>query len=279
MSKKSKIKLSKVIIILILSTVAFLQTFPFFLKIVDSLHNINFLPEYNVLYWWPQNFSPSNYPTAFERGDLLTGLINSVIHTVSFTVLSLIIAVIVGYVLGKLEFKGKKFVSILLLSTMMIPGEVLMIPNYLLVQQLGWTNRLAGIILPGIVNVFGIFLIKQYMNTIPNAVLESAEIDGANELTKIFKVVIPMSKPVIITYTILTFTSTWNEYLWPMIIIKDPNYFTLQLKMYQFYPQFGGAADGFIRYAGMIMITVPIIIMYILFQKYFLASSNVSGMK
>lgn len=256
-----------------------MQTFPFYLKFVDSLHNIEFIPEYNVLYWLPQQFSPYNYVLAFIRGDLLNGLINSIIHTVAFTTISLTIALITGYVLGKMQFKGKKFVTILLLSTMMIPGEVMMIPNFLLVQQLGWTNNLLGIILPGIVNVFGIFLIKQYMNNIPDAVLESADIDGANEITKIFRVVLPMSKPVVITYAILTFTATWNDYLWPMIVIKDPKFFTLQLKMYQFYPQFGGAADGFVRSAGMIMITIPIIIMYMLFQKYFLASSNVAGIK
>lgn len=279
MSKKRKTIWITIIIIIILSLVAFMQTFPFYLKLVDSLHHIDFIPEYNVLYWLPQRFHPANYILAFERGDLLVGLINSLIHTISFTLISLVIALITGYVLGKMEFRGKKVVTILLLSTMMIPGEVMMIPNFLLVQQLGWTNNLLGIILPGIVNVFGIFLIKQYMNNIPNAVLESAEIDGANELTKIFKVVLPMSKPVVITYIILTFTSTWNDYLWPMIVIKDPKFFTLQLKMYQFYPQFGGAADGFVRSAGMIMITIPIIIMYIVFQKYFLASSNVAGIK
>jgi multiple sugar transport system permease protein len=268
-----------IFIVFILILVSFMQTFPFYLKLVDSLHSIDFIPEYNTLYWLPQQFSPENYPTAFERGDLLTGLINSLIHTISFTLLSLTIALIVGYVLGKMDFKGKKIVTIMLLSTMMIPGEVLMIPNFLLVQQLGWTNRLSGIIFPGIVNIFGIFLIRQYMNTIPNAVLESADMDGANEFVKIFKIVMPMSKPVIVTYVILTFTATWNEYLWPLIVIKNPRYFTLQLKMYQFYPQFGGAADGFIRSAGMIMITIPIIVMYIFFQKYFLASSNVAGIK
>lgn len=268
-----------IIIVVILSMVALMQTFPFYLKLVDSLHNIDFIPEYNVLYLFPQGFHPYNYVLAFIRGDLFRGLINSLIHTVAFTSISLAIALITGYVLGKMNFKGKKFVTILLLSTMMIPGEIMMIPNFLLVQQLGWTNRLIGIILPGIVNVFGIFLIKQYMNNIPNAVLESADMDGASEFTKIFRIVLPMSKPVVITYIILTFTATWNDYLWPLIVIKDPRFFTLQLKMYQFYPQFGGAADGFVRSAGMIMITIPIIVMYLLFQKYFLSSSNVSGIK
>ncbi len=181
--------------------------------------------------------------------------------------------------LAKKDFKGKKIVTILLLSTMMVPGEINMIPNYLLVQYLGWTDSLLAVILPGIINIFGIFLIRQYMNTIPDSVLESADIDGASELKKIFKIVLPMSMPIIVTYIILTFTATWNEYLWPLITIKDPAFFTLQLKLYQFYPQFGGAADGFVRSAGMILITVPIVIVYIIFQRHFIENSNIAGIK
>lgn len=265
--------------ILFLSLIAFCQVFPFFIKIVDSLQSPDLIPEYGKLYLWPENLTFKNYQTAIQTGKLFTGLKNSLIHSISFTGISLIIAIIVGYVLGKKNFKGKKIVSIVFLATMMIPGEVLMIPNYLLVIKLGWNTSLLGIILPGIVNVFGIFLVKQYMSNIPNAVLESAEIDGCNEVTKLFRIVIPMSLPIIITYCIITFTNAWNEYLWPMIILKDPELFTLQLKMYEFYPNFGGYADGFIRSAGMILITLPIILMYIIFQKYFLDQGNISGMK
>lgn len=283
MTKRKSIKikdhLGQVLIYSILILVSFLQTFPFFLKLVDSLHDISFIPEYNKLYLWPEFFSFNNYPLAIERGDLFVGLRNSLIHTISFTGLSLFFALIVGYVLAKKQFKGKKIVSILLLSTMMIPGEINMIPNYLLVQALGWTDSLLAVILPGMINVIGIFLIRQYMNTIPDAVLEAAEIDGAGEMRKIFNIVLPMSKPIIVTYIILTFTSTWNEYLWPLITLKDPDLFTLQLKMYQFYPQFGGAADGFVRSAGMILITIPIIIVYTIFQRNFIENSNIAGIK
>lgn len=277
--RKLKENSIQVILWSILLLFAFLQTFPFYLKFVDSLHDINFIPEYNTLYLWPKILSLDNYGLAIERGGLLTGLINSLIHTVGFTALSLIVCLVVGYVLAKKQFRGKKIVTLFLLSTMMVPGEINMIPNFLLVQNLGWTDTPLALILPGMVNIFGIFLIRQYMNTIPDAVLESAEMDGASELRKIFTIVLPMSKPIIITYIILTFTATWNDYLWPLITIKNPDFFTLQLKMYQFYPQFGGAADGFVRSAGMILITIPIIIVYIIFQKHFIQNSNTSGMK
>lgn len=274
-----KEKIFQICAITFLSILAFAQVFPFYLKLVDSLHGTYFIPEYDKLYLLPRYITLKNYWYAIQKGGLLKGLLNSLIHTISFTFISLVIALVVGYVLGKMKFRGKKIVIILLLSTMMIPGEILMIPNYLLVLKLGWNLNLLGVILPGIVNVFGIFLINQYMSTIPDAILESAEIDGCNEIQKIFKIVLPMSRPIIITYIILTFTATWNEYLWPMIILKDPSLFTLQLTMYQFYPKFGGYADGFIRSAGMLLITIPIIVMYILFQKYFLEQANISGMK
>ena len=159
-------------------------------------------------------------------------------------------------------------------------GEVLMIPNYILVMNMGLNYSIWGLILPGIVNIFGVFLIKQYMANIPQSILESAELDGCNEFHKMFHIVVPMSKPILVTYVILTFVSTWNEYLWPMVMqASGSTVETLQLIMYKFYPGLGNYADGFVRSAGIILITIPIIIVYIIFQKYFLEQNNLSGMK
>ena len=263
-----------------MSFVAFCQIFPFYLKIVDSLHSPELIPDSDKLYLWPVNITLSNYLTAMRVSGFWKALGNTLFHTVMFTGISLFIAIIMGYVLAKLRFKGKKVVSALLLSTMMVPGEVLMIPNYILVMKMGLNYSIWGLILPGIVNVFGVFLIRQYMSNIPNSVLESADIDGAGEFTKIFKIVVPMSKPVLITYVILTFVSTWNEYLWPMVMqASGSEVETLQLIMYKFYPALGNYADGFVRSAGMILITIPIIVMYFIFQRYFLEQNNIAGMK
>jgi len=257
----------------------FLQTFPFYLQIVTSLHGLNYIRARDTLYLWPRQFSPSNYLQALRQADFVRGLVNSAIHTVSFTLITLIVAFIFGYVLGKIKFRGKNIVFIAILSTLMVPGEVLMIPNFLLVQRIGWTDNLLGIILPGAVNVFGIFLFKQFMNTIPDELLESANIDGASEFTKIFRIVFPMCKPVITTFVIITFTAAWNEYLWPMIVINDPTWFTIQLIMNQFFPRFPLDADQYLRAAGMILISLPIIILFLTQQRHFLQSLNVSGMK
>ena len=270
----------QIIAIVILSFIAFCQIFPFFLKLVDSLQSPELIPDSDKLYLWPVDGTVSNYFTALQVSGFWKALGNTLFHTVMFTSISLFLAIIVGYTLAKLHFRGKKLVSNLLLSTMMVPGEVLMIPNYILVMKLGLNYSIWGLILPGIVNVFGIFLIRQYMANIPKSVLESADIDGCGEFRKIFTIVVPMAKPVLITYVILTFVSTWNEYLWPMVMqASGSEVETLQLIMYKFYPALGNYADGFVRSAGMILITIPIIIMYFIFQRYFLEQNNVSGIK
>ena len=164
----------------------------------------------------------------------------------------------------------------------MVPGEIMLAANYKITIFFGINDSILGIILPGIVNVFGIFLVKQYMANIPDSVLEAASIDGCGEFRKIIVIVFPMSVPIIMTYVILTFIGTWNEYLFPMILYTTSGsgwLYTLQLAMQSFYPNFGGNADTYVRSAGMILITVPIIVMYLVFQKYILNQSNIAGLK
>ena len=279
-SARRKEKTFQIICIVVLSLIAFCQIFPFYLKLVDSLHSPELIPDSEKLYLLPEGATIENYLTALQVSGFWEALGNTAFHSVMFTAISLCIAIVVGYVLAKMEFKGKKFVSAILLSTMMVPGEVLMIPNYILVMNMGLNYSIWGLILPGIVNIFGVFLIKQYMANIPQSILESAELDGCNEFHKMFHIVVPMSKPILVTYVILTFVSTWNEYLWPMVMqASGSTVETLQLIMYKFYPGLGNYADGFVRSAGMILITIPIIIVYIIFQKYFLEQNNLSGMK
>lgn len=279
-SMKFKEGTFQILCIVILTIIAFCQMFPFYLKLVDSLHSPELIPNSDKLYLWPENGTVENYLTALKVSGFWQALGNTAFHAVMFTAISLCIAIVVGYVLAKMEFKGKKFVTAILLATMMVPGEVLMIPNYILVMNMGLNYSIWGLILPGIVNIFGVFLIRQYMSNIPQSVLESADLDGCNEFQKLFHIVVPMSKPILVTYVILTFVSTWNEYLWPMVMQSSGSTVeTLQLIMYKFYPGLGNYADGFVRSAGMILITIPIIIVYIIFQKYFLEQNNLSGMK
>ncbi len=268
-----------VAVIVLLSAVAFLQIFPFWLQFVTSLQPLDFVPQDGKIYWAPVSFNFGNYLEAIEHVDLLRGALNSLIVSVGYTLLSSLVILVVGYVLGKKTFSGKKIVKLCLLITMMAPGELMMVTNYKLVSELGLTNTYAGLILPGIVNVTGIFLVMSFMNSIPDAMLESAEIDGAGEIRKLFKIVLPMCLPVLATYFILTFVAQWNDYLWPMVITSDPDLFTIQLKLTEFSEYYGGFADTVLRAAALIITLVPIIIVYLCCQKQFVEGLSVTGMK
>ncbi len=277
--RKKHFSYVNIIIIVLLSLVAFMQIFPFYLQIVTSLQPLTFLPDPGHIYLAPVVYTFSNYIEAIKRVGLLQGLFNSIFVSGGYTLLSAVVILIVGYVIGKKQFKGKGTIKFLLLLTMVVPGEMLMVSNYKLVSELGWTNSFAGLILPGLVNITGIFLVSSFMNTIPNAVLESAEIDGANEITKLFKIVLPMCLPIIATYCILTFVAQWNDYLWPMIITNDSNLFTLQLKLKEFNPYYGGYADEVLKSAAFTMTILPVVVVYVINQKQFVAGMSVTGMK
>ena len=278
-TKKKKVSVATIVIICFLSIVALLQIFPFYLQIVTSLQPMDMYPETGKIYVWPESFNFANYIEAIERVELLQGTLNSIIVSAGFTVLSAIIILLVGYVIGKKEFTGKKVVKFAMLLTMVAPGELLMVTNYKLVSDLGWTNTFAGLILPGIVNITGIFLVVAFMNTIPNAVLESADIDGASELTKLVQIIFPMTLPVLATYFIMTFVAQWNDYLWPMVVTSDSDLYTIQLKLKEFNPYYGGFADEVLKNAASIFTLVPVLVVYLTCQKQFVSGLSISGMK
>lgn len=278
-SNKARRITVNVVIIVFLSLLALMQLFPFWLQVVTSLQPLDMIPEDGKLYLLPVSVNFGNYLEAIEHVDLLRGVLNTLIVSVGYTLLSAVVILIVGYVLGKKDFSGKKVVKFCLLLTMMAPGELMMVTNYKLVSEMGLTNTYGGLILPGIVNVTGIFLVMSFMNTIPNAMLESADIDGAGELTKLFRIVLPICMPVISTYFILTFVAQWNDYLWPMVITSDPNLFTIQLKLTEFSEYYGGFGDTVLRSAALIITLIPVIIIYICCQKQFVEGLSVTGMK
>lgn len=265
---------------LIMLFAGFLLVFPYWLQLAASLTSLDFLGKLGKIYWWPQgglNFS--NYAVAFRVGDLWRGFLNSIIVVGISTAVSLIFAFILGYCFGKLRFRGRNAWFWVILASMMVPGEVLLVPLYLITDWMNLTESLGGIIVPGLINVFGVFLFRQFMNQIPDSCLEAADIDGASELRKMFIIALPMCMPAVLTYCIMTFTGKWNEYLWPSIITHEPDKYVIQLKLMTFYPQFEGSGDGYLRAAALISITLPVVLVYFMCQKFFLKSMNISGIK
>ena len=268
-----------VIIIIFLSVLALAQIFPFYLQLVTSLQPTEgFTPIDGKIYLWPEEFCFKNYLTAIEEGDLIVGLVNTLIVAVSFVTITVIIIVVVGYVITKKRFRGRQLIDFVLLLTMMVPGEMLMITNYQLISSFNWTSTYQGLILPGIVNVSGIFLVKAFMNNVPNACIESAKLDGANEIQIISKIVFPMCLPVVATYCVLTFVASWNDYLWPMLITGDDRMFTIQLKLLNFASN-GGFEETVLKSAALLLTLFPVLIMYCFCQKQFVSGLNFSGVK
>ena len=281
MDKRKNVKgtIVTISIIIFLSILSLAQIFPFYLQLVTSLQPTEgFVPIDGHIYLWPVKFCFENYARALEEGDLLVGVKNTLIVSFGFILLSSILILIVGYVLAKMKFRGSKVISFVLLLTMMVPGEMLMVTNYQLVSELNWTSTYAGLILPGIVNVTGIFLVKSFMDNVPDSVLEAARLDGTNELMIILRFVLPMCLPVMATYFILTFIAQWNDYLWPMLITGDDALFTIQLKLMNFSIG-GGFEEVALRSAALIITLVPVVIVYCCCQKQFVGGLNFSGVK
>lgn len=269
----------QIAIIIVLAIFAFCQIFPFYIQIIRAFQPKELIPVPGKVYWLPISWNFGNFAESFKRVELLQGVLNSLIVGIGFTLLSSAVILIAGYTLGKKKFRGKRVIIFCMLMTMAVPGEMLLVTNYLLISQLNWTNNFAGLILPGIVNIMGTFLVMSFMNTIPDAVLESADLDGAREIRKIFAIILPLCMPVIATYWIITFVAKWNDYLWPMIITNDRSMFTVQLKLMEFNPYYMGFADEVLKAAAHIMSLIPVIILYVLCQKRFVGGISVSGLK
>lgn len=277
MNKKRSVK--KIIFSIILSVFAFLQIFPFYLRIVDSLQPKKFIPELGKIYLWPVKVSFENYAVAWQLSHLGTGYKNSFIYVTLFTAISAFIAILVGYVIAKMRFRGRKVIFFILVSTMMVPAEVLMIPNYILMRDLNMLNTLSALIIPGLVNTFGIFLAKQFLQSVPDSMLESARIDGASELMIFRKMILPLSGPVVATYFIIIYTQMWNDYLWPMVVTNKQELYTVQLSLQTFQTAFATHYEDILESAGLIITLVPVVLVFLIFQEKFVEGISMTGSK
>jgi multiple sugar transport system permease protein len=182
-----------------------------------------------------------------------------------------------GYGFAKFQFKGKGFLFYLVLATMMIPGQVTMIPVYLILNQMGLTNSMLGIVLPGLVGAFAIFLFRQFMSDIPEELLEATRLDGAGEFRTFLQIVLPISTPILAVQAILTFIGGWNSFLWPLIIANDEKLYTLSVGLSLLKGQ--NESQFALQMAGSTFMVVPIMIIFIVFQKYIIENYTISGIK
>ncbi|HPZ74879.1 MAG TPA: carbohydrate ABC transporter permease [Candidatus Pacearchaeota archaeon] len=227
--------------------------------------------------WIPKTFYIENYKQAIRGNDgsyiFLRNILNSFIVAALTTIGTIFLCSITGYGLAKFEYKGRNFILIMILSTMMIPFEAIMVPLYLTVTNLGWQDTYAALIIPFLMSAFGVFLMRQFLITFPDELLDAARIDGASEIGIFFKVVLPNSIPPIATLAVLTFRSQWDSLLWPLLVIQTPKKKTIPLYIVHFAEE-KFTNEGALMAAAAIA-SIPMIILFLTLTKYFIGGSNV----
>ncbi len=225
----------------------------------------------------PEVWTMEGYVKAFTQAPLMKWFLNSILITLVLTGTVIITSTLIGYVFAKYEFKMKKTLFVLLLATMMVPGQVTMIPRFLMIQKMGLFNTQWALIIPGIVSAFGIYLSRQFIADIPDSICEAAKIDGAAPFAIYWRIILPNIKPAIGSLGIFTAMMSWNDYLNPLLMLNDKEKMTLPLALVVFSTEH--TQDLTTTMAAATVIMLPMIIIFIIFQKQFIKGLALSGMK
>jgi multiple sugar transport system permease protein len=230
--------------------------------------------------WIPVNPTLDNFQSIFTDKSLpiANWFVNSLIIAALFTTFILIIDSLAGYAYARLDFPGKNLLFGLMLATLVMPGIMFLIPNYLTVAKLKWIGSIQGVIAPGLSGVFGVFFMRQFFQSIPRELEEAAYIDGAGVFRTFWSVVLPLSKGPIITLGIITFLNSWNDFLWPLLILGgDRKELTLPVGLATLQGQY--TFDYGKLMAGALVLTIPVLILYAVFQRYIIRSISMTGIK
>ena len=257
---------------------AVIVLFPFYWMIISSLKD---LTEYRapVPTFWPKKLLFENYVTAFTEGDLGRLFMNTAYVGVVSTLLSLVITVLTAFALARLEFKGKNVLFAGLLATMMIPGELFTITNYATVTQFGWINTYTVLIVPFLVSVFYIYLLRQNFLQIPNELYLAAKVDGTSDLKYLWKVMVPLALPTLISITILKMMGAWNSYVWPNLVAKSDEMELITNGLRNAFNDTSGMTDYPKQMAAVAMVSAPLFLVFIFLRKYIMSGVSRSGIK
>ncbi|MDY0245174.1 MAG: carbohydrate ABC transporter permease [Sphaerochaeta sp.] len=226
----------------------------------------------------PQKWTVQNYISSLQAGNFPVYFSNTVFVAVVSTFITVMVNLMAGYALAKYIFKGRNLIFTIMIATLMIPLQVIMIPIFLQLKNLGMLNSLWGIIIPPAATPTGVFLARQYLVNLPDSLIEAARIDGAKEYSIFFRLILPMSKPIVATIAIFSFMWRWNDYLWPLIVITDNKKQTVQQALANFVGQLQ------INWSDLLAMTtiaiIPVIIVFLAFQRFFfsgIAAGSVKG--
>ena len=243
-----------------------LSSFKSNLEIIEGAANI-----------FPKNPSLDGYKTVLTEAPFLRWLMNSFFTSVSTTVFTLFTSALAGYIFAKFRFKGQKVYFLVILATMMVPFQVLMIPRYLIITDLGLINNILALVVPNLVTGFGIFLSKQFIEGIPNDLIEAARIDGAGEFRTFWSLILPQIKPILSALAIFTFMAAWNDYLWPLIVLNDLEKMTVPLALVFFNGQH--SVNYNVVMSAAVLIMIPVVVVFLIFQKQFIKGMTLTGFK
>ena len=279
--KKAKFKdgLLKTIIYIFLGIWAIIVLFPFYWMILTSLksygtYNGEYIPKFFV-----SNPTLENYTQAFTAVPLARYFLNTLIFTVVTTALMLIVVVLAAYAFARLDFKGKNFTFTAFLSLMMIPNELVIITNFVTITNLGLRNTFTGLILPSVTSVFDIYLLKENFQQIPESLYKAAKVDGTSDLKYLFKVMIPICKPTIVTVIILKVIECWNAYVWPRLITDNEMYFLVSNGIQTIRESGFGRENVPAMMAAVVLISIPLIVLFLIFHKKIMEGVSRGGTK
>ncbi len=245
-----------------------ISIFPLYWMVVSSLKppgQIFTLPPQ----WFVTDPEWQNYVDVFTKTNFATGFVNSTLVTTIKTVFTVLFSAMGGFAFAKYAFPGKGWLFAFLLGTMMIPGIVTLIPVFMVIVRIGWVNTYQALIIPGLASAFGIFLMRQYMLSIPDELLDAARMDGAGDLRLFFQMALPMSIPPLVTLAIFTFFANWNDLFWPVIIIRTKELYTLPLTILLLRSRFPLHVDYAVIFAASFMATIPTLLVFFFLQRYF----------
>jgi len=263
---------------LFLCAMALIVIFPFYWMIISSLKT---LEEYrmSIPTFWPKMIMLSNYAEAFTSASLGRLFINTLYVGVVSTLLSLVITVLSAFAFARLEFKGRDALFGAMMATMMIPGELFTITNYSTVTQLNWINTYTVLIVPFLVSIFYIYLLRQNFMQIPNELYLAAKVDGCGDLKYLWKVMIPLALPTLISITILKMMGAWNSYIWPRLVANDEAHRMVTNGLRNAFTATSGDVNYPVQMAAVAIVSAPLFLVFIFLRKYIMKGVSRSGIK
>lgn len=276
MNKKVKKIISQIILYTLLILGSIIMVLPFYWMITTSLKTSSEVVKMPPL-WIPVSWKWSNFKLAWNAAPFARYFLNSIIVAVCCTIGDLVTGILAAFAFDKMKFYGKNVLFTIIMATMMIPGEILLMPNFVTLTSLGWINKYQALIIPWIASAFSIFMFKQYFTTVPKELYYAARMDGSGDFKFLIHILIPLTKPMIITIALIKAIGSWNAFMWPLVVTNSAEMRTLPIGLTAFVNDTG--TEYQLLMAASTFIILPMIILFLLMQKYIIEGISHAGLK